>query len=503
AGATSLVVTGLANGTAHTFRVRAINVQGPGPFSAPSNPVTPAATVPTAPAAPTAVAGNASATLSWAPPTSDGGSPVTGYEVLVSTGTTVVSTITAIPAADTSRVITGLADATTYTFQIRALNAIGTGALSAPSNPVTTASMAGFTGITPTRILDTRNGLGLPTATPAALGAGATMTLTVPNLPPGATAVALNVTVTDPTAASYLTIYPGGTTRPTASNLNYEPGQTIPNMVQVPLGANNTVTIYNSAGTVEVIADLVGSYAPGTGSGFTGTSPTRVLDTRNATGAPQAPLGAGATLTLTVPNLPLGATAVAMNVTVTNPTAASYLTIYPGGAPQPTASNLNFGPGQTIPNMVLVPLGSNNTVTIYNAFGTVDVIADLVGSYAPGTGSGFTGTSPTRVLDTRNAIGAPRAPLGAAATMTLTVPNLPAGTTAVALNVTDTNPTAFSYLTVYPGGAPQPNASNLNYGPFQTIPNMVLVPVGPGNTVTLYNQAGTTDVIADLIGYYK
>ena len=57
-------------------------------------------------------------------------------------------------------------------------------------------------------------------------------------------------------------------------------------------------------------------------------------------------------------------------------------------------SEPNLTPGQTIPNMVLVPLCRNNTVTIYNSFGTVDVIADLVGSYAPGTGAGFTGAPP-------------------------------------------------------------------------------------------------------------
>ena len=151
----------------------------------------------------------------------------------------------------------------------------------------------------------------------------------------------------------------------------------------------------------------------------------------------------------------------------------------------------------------LLALAPDGTITIYNQFGTVDVIADLVGYYAPGTGAGFTGTTPTRVLDTRTGTGISAGPLGAAATLTLTVPGLPTGTTAVAMNVTVTNPTAFSWLTVYPGGSPQPFASNLNYGPTQTIPNMVIVPVGPGNTVTLYNQAGTTDVIADLTGYYN
>jgi hypothetical protein len=364
---------------------------------------------------------------------------------------------------------------------------------------LTSGSSAGFTGVAPTRVLDTRNAIGAPTAK---LGAGATLTLTVPGLPAGATAVALNVTATSPTAASYLTVYPNGGLRPTASSLNFVAGQTIPNMVLVNLGPGNTVRFYNAAGSVNVIADLVGYHRAGTGAGLTGTAPTRVLDTRNAIGAPTAKVGPGATLTLTVPGLPAGATAVALNVTATGATASSYLTVYPDGGSRPTASSLNFVAGKTIPNMVLVNLGPANTVNFYNAAGSVNVIADLVGYYSPTANSGLTGTTPTRVLDTRSGVGAPTARLGPGATLTLTVPDLPAGATAVTFNVTATGATASSYLTVYPGGGSRPTASNLNFVAGQTIPNMVMVNLGPGNTVNLYNAAGTVNVIADLVGYH-
>ncbi|MGZ4702298.1 MAG: hypothetical protein ACXV98_13895, partial [Ilumatobacteraceae bacterium] len=68
----------------------------------------------------------------------------------------------------------------------------------------------------------------------------------------GVGAVALNVTVTNPTAFSYLTVWPAGTDRPLASNLDYLAGQTIPNMVIVPVGANGQVSIYNNTGGVDV-----------------------------------------------------------------------------------------------------------------------------------------------------------------------------------------------------------------------------------------------------------
>jgi hypothetical protein len=78
---------------------------------------------------------------------------------------------------------------------------------------------------------------------------------------------------------------------------------------------------------------------------------------------------------------PVPPTAVVLNVTVTNPSAASHLILFPDGAAQPTTSDLNFLPGQTIPNLVVVRLGSNGKLDIFNLSGTTDVIADVVGWY--------------------------------------------------------------------------------------------------------------------------
>ena len=483
---------------------------------------------PTAPLSLTATAGSGSVSLSWSAPVSDGGRAITGYNVYRGTasggesGTPVAKKVSTRRFTDKN-----LTNGTTYYYTVAATNAIGISRRSAASAAV---PMMGFTGQAPTRVLDTRIGTGAPTAklgpgvtmtvpvpglpTTTELGAGATLTLTVPGLPSTATAVALNVTTTPPAAVtfltvyphSFLTVYPGGQTRPSVgSNLNYGPGQTIPNLVLVTLGAGGKVTFYNSAGTVDVIVDVVGYFTPGTGAGFTGQAPTQVLDTRVGTGAPLAKLGGRATLTLTVPGLPAGTTAVALNVTAIDPTTASFLTVYPGDQSRPNVgSNLNYVAGQTITNLVLVPVSPGGTVTLYNNAGTVDVIADLVGSFTPGTGAGFTGVAPTRVLDARVGTGAPTAKLGRRDTLTVTIPGLPVGTTAVALNVTATSPTADSFLTVYAGGQSQPRVgSNLNYVAGETIPNMVLVPLGTGGKVTFYNSAGTVDLIADLVGYFN
>jgi hypothetical protein len=72
---------------------------------------------------------------------------------------------------------------------------------------------------------------------------------------------------------------------------------------------------------------------------------------------------------------------VVLNVTVTNTTAASFLTVYPSDAPRPTASDLNWTAGLTVPNLVVVKLGADGKIALYNLAGSTDVIADVVGWY--------------------------------------------------------------------------------------------------------------------------
>jgi hypothetical protein len=125
-----------------------------------------------------------------------------------------------------------------------------------------------------------------------------------------------------------------------------------------------------------------------TGAGFHAVTPARILDTRFGTGAPTAPIGAGGSLNLQVTGrggVPAtGVSAVVLNVTVTQPTAASYLTVYPTGEAMPLAANLNFVPGQTVPNLVTAKVGANGQVTIFNGAGTTQVVADVAGWFDVG-----------------------------------------------------------------------------------------------------------------------
>ncbi|MGC9501209.1 peptidoglycan recognition protein family protein [Streptomyces sp. WG7] len=396
-----------------------------------------------------------------------------------------------------------------HTVAVRATHTSGKVTTSAPVT-VTVPGPKTFKPVTPTRLMDTRSGLGVAKAK---VGSGDEVVLqvtgngVVPST--GVGAVVLNVTATNPTSTSYVSVYPNGTERTSASNLNFTAGRTIPNLVVVPV-IDGKVRFYNHAGTVDLIADVTGYYTTGTdGSTHVNIGPKRLMDTRYGIGVAKAAVGPRGTVTLPVAGVQgvpaEGVTAVVLNVTATNPTSSSYVSVYPDGTTRTSASNLNFTAGQTIPNLVVVPV-VNGKVNFYNHAGTVDLIADITGYFTSGTeGASHINIGPKRLMDTRYGIGVPKAAVGPQGTVTLPVAGVqgvPAeGVTAVVLNVTATNPTSSSYVSVYPDGTTRTSASNLNFTAGQTIPNLVVVPVVNGN-VTFYNQWGSVDLIADITGYF-
>jgi hypothetical protein len=254
-------------------------------------------------------------------------------------------------------------------------------------------SMGGMYGsLSPARILDTRNGTGAPTGQLAGGSAISVQVTGAGGVPSsGVGAVVLNVTAVAPTQGSYLTVYPTGSSVPTASNLNLAPGQTVPNLVIAKVGSGGRVNVYNAVGLTDVVFDVAGWYSDGSlssiATGMYGPlSPVRILDTRSGTGGYSHQVGAGQSISVQAAGFggvpATGVSAVVLNVTVTNPNGGSYLTVYPNGSSLPTASNLNFGPGQTVPNLVVVKVGAGGMVNVYNAAGGTDVIFDVAGWYS-------------------------------------------------------------------------------------------------------------------------
>jgi hypothetical protein len=198
-----------------------------------------------------------------------------------------------------------------------------------------------------------------------------------------------------------LTLYPTGGALPNAANLNFVGGQTVASLVTVKVGTGGNagkVTIGNTvfpsgpppaAGSVHVIADVVGYYKLATGKTLSTIGPVRILDTRFGTGGVTGPVAPQATI-LVNPQTATGMAAVGsyatvvVNVAATSPSAAGWLTAFPStlGSP-PNAANLNFLAGQTVPNLVKVGVGSDGKLKIANTFGcacagSVHIIADMV-----------------------------------------------------------------------------------------------------------------------------
>jgi subtilase family serine protease len=378
--------------------------------------------------------------------------------------------------------------------------------------PIATSASSYFVSDGPTRIMDTRKDIGADG--PIASGGTATLQVGgVDGVPSDGTvtAVVLNVTVTNPTGGGYATVYPSDRAVPSASNINFSAGEAIPNLVTVPVDADGEVSFYNSStGTAQFVADLEGYYT--TNSAVSGAStyvadgPARVLDTRKDTGAdgPVAALGTSKLTLAGVDGVPSDGTvtSVVLNVTVTAPTGGGYATVYPDGTTRTSASNVNFSAGETIPNLVTVPLGSDGAVDLYNAStGTVQFVADLEGYYVAGTGGAkYHALNPTRLIDTRRGEGetsvSPLAKSGGTLTLAL-----PPSFSAVVANLTVTAPVGGGYLSVYPIGGTS-GSSSVNFSANETIANLGLITSKSG--LVFSNQAtGTTQLVMDLEGYFS
>lgn len=405
-----------------------------------------------------------------------------------------------------------------------------------------------FHPVTPTRLLDTRNAAGDPrgsrpyydavtggdgrTSDPNGVKREALrrnhelVVAGVAGVPvTGTAAVLLNVTSVAPPGPGYLTVFPkpprldwfqdqSSFTRPPplASNLNYVPGADVPNLVLAKVGVGGRVRLHNFGGSTHVVVDLLGWFDRGGGGGsrLVPVEPTRLLDTRDGTGPTEPrPFGTGETRRLLLAGrgpVPTGATAVVANVTAVVPSGPGYVTVFPAGVDRPLASNLNLRRLDTRPNLVVVPVGADGGIALYNDQGTTHLLVDVVGylTEAAGEGGLTTPTDPTRLLDTREGLGGAATPIGPGETRLVPIAGrgpVPAGAAGVWLNVTVTGQTAPSHLTVAPAGGELPTASNLNWAGREDRPNLVLVKLGADGRIALRNHAGATHVIADVVGW--
>ena len=312
---------GLMNGDPYAFTVRATNAVGSGSASSPSLAVTPA-TTPDAPTGVAAAPGNGSATVTWTAPASDGGSPITGYTVDGTDQTTSTDVGTCVwsggPLVCT---YLGLTNGDSYTFTVRAMNAVGAGLASAASSPVTPAT-------TP----------GAPTGVAATPGDGsATVTWTAPASDGGSPITGYTVDATDQTSSTdlgTLCTWASGPLTCTASSLTNGDSYSF------------TVTAVNSVGA-GAASDPSTAVTPATTPG----APTAVLAT---------PLVASATITWSAPPSDGGSPITSYTVDATDQSSSTDLgtvCTWTSGPLTCTAPTLTTGDGYTF------------TVTAVNAVG--------------------------------------------------------------------------------------------------------------------------------------
>ncbi|MFC5290652.1 hypothetical protein ACFPM7_26660 [Actinokineospora guangxiensis] len=362
--------------------------------------------------------------------------------------------------------------------------------------PVTAAAATGpeyrpgrFTAATPVRLHDTRS------ATP--VGPGATTRIVLGDrVPADATAVVLTLTVSAGTGTT-VTPYAVGTPR-SGPQLHLRAGEGRSAQVTIGLAGTRAVDVHNSAGQVNVIADLAGYYQPDTGAGFHGITPVRAASTTiPAKGTRHVGFAE---------HVPPDAVAVAVSITAEG-TAATHLTAFPKGAARPSIGGLPLSADEPRTHFAVVGLGADRSVSLYQHTGTVDAVVDIVGFYTAAGGSAYVARTPLREYDSRDDYpsGLPGLPIPPRSRAAFSVAgSIPADATGVVLGVTAIAPTDHTALTLWADArAPRPDVIALSAPTGRTVSGTLALGVRPADLVTVYNSAGRTHVAVDLLGYFR
>jgi hypothetical protein len=251
--------------------------------------------------------------------------------------------------------------------------------------------------------------------------------------------------------------------------------------------------------------------AAGRGGDFVSVPVTHLLDTRSGTGATgvRGPASTTTFNALGVGGVPgEGVSALLVDITAISPTAFTYLVVWPDGSAKPVTGNLYPTPGNVLSTTAVIPVGDSGKLNVYNESGNTHVLIDVHGYFsstasdAPGRG-GFVPVSPTRLVDTRSGLGAPKARIPAGGTVTVTIGNglpVPAGAAAAFLNVTVLNAAAQTWLSLYPVGD-APRGSGMSYTAGVTSAGMA-VKLGTDGKISL-TSPGSVDVVIDVEGYFS
>jgi hypothetical protein len=372
---------------------------------------------------------------------------------------------------------------------------------------------SGFVPLDPTRIYDSLTGGHLP------LGPGQRLDLHVlgaGGVPSsGVGSVALTVTARWPTSTTSLSVWPAGATRPVSSTMTVESGATRSGLAVSALGGKGLVSLRNSAGVTEVAVDVVGYYP--TASSASGqrlhlVRPFRLYDSR-ASGIMRS--GTGRTITLPSSN---GIASSRMGAAIVNVTALSAsgvgdLVVHSPGSGLGSAVTLTYSKTTKATSRTVTSL-SGGALRISVRGANTHVLVDVIGWYAPTSVAGgqrFQAIAPRRVLDTSTGIGATKGSVHRDGTIVVKVAGtgrvLPSAARAVLLNLTSTSMKLQTYRTSWPAHPTWPSSSDVYLTKGRATSNLVLVRIRQGGKkqgkFSLRNYAKKTNLVADVVGYYR
>lgn len=334
-------------------------------------------------------------------------------------------------------------------------------------------------------------------------------------IPADATGVVFNVTAAEAAGPGNVVVYPdtlgnGKTPPPNSSTVNFEAGKDVANSAFIQLPANGDVCVKVSNSPLgRLILDVTGYVVGDSGVGL--ISPERILDTRTGgyhVGDVTGRVEPGQTKTIQVAgkgSVPADAVGVIANVTVTGVSGIGHLRMWASDVAMPNTSVLNYATGQDKANGQFVSLSADGKLSFASFMSSTNVIIDITGYVLDG--APIVPVVPTRIVETRAAYGLKglSGRLEPFQAKTVVVPEsvVPAGASAVMLNVTAIQPSGIGHLRVFPftAGEPVPDTSSINYIAGRDIPNMVVVPLGATREVGFYGAMSSADLVVDVVGY--
>ncbi|GAB3851099.1 hypothetical protein GCM10028801_00010 [Nocardioides maradonensis] len=403
--------------------------------------------------------------------------------------------------------------------------------LSSVDAPNSNPSESTYHPLTITRIVNTTTGTGTCTPSPCArLGAGSSVTIQVggkAGIPSsGVTAVALDITALNEAGTGYILVNAAGAPTPNGRSMSYTTNQAQTNTVISGVSSDGKITLYSYQAT-DFTVEVSGWYSTGqAASTFTPLNASRILDTRNGTGActpsPCARLAGGATTTIQFAGkggIPSNGsvTAVAYTLTAFNPGGTGYAITWPSGEARPAPRTLSFASGVNSSTLIVTKLPTNGSISLYSNVAS-DYAIDIAGVYmtASGDGSIFVPYDPAsdgnqRVLDTRNGTGtctpSPCPKIGTSTAVTVGIDGhaaIPHDAIAAVMNATAWTPDGDGGLEAWPDNSWSSNLGrNMSYQAGVTTSTSIQVEIGDNGNIDLKALTSPTNLTLDVEGWFE